>query len=102
MYTIVRFCKNVDSTQDIWNNVKHSIIIYLRYKLRKTKINIIINNDEEKKITGLECENLNIRFMTASISKDSGDDNILMIQYNNDSKIVPIDNISEDFYTFIK
>lgn len=102
MYTIVRFCKNVDPTQDIWNNVKHNIIIYLKKKLRKTKINIIINNNEEKKIIRLECENLNIRFMTASISKDSSDDNILMIQYNNDSKIVPIDNISEDFYTFIK
>tara|TARA_Y100000741_G_C18182465_1_gene529923 strand:- start:52 stop:360 length:309 start_codon:yes stop_codon:yes gene_type:complete len=102
MYSIVRLCKNPDSTENIWNNLKLNIINHLSIKFKQTKINIIINNNQEKKITRLECDNLDITFMTASLSDDSTNDNLLMIRYNNDSKIVPIDNISDDFYNFIK
>ena len=106
MYTIIRACKNLDSTESIWNNIKFTIIKYLSIKLKEKKMNIIINNEEEKKIIGLECEKLNIKisFMSSHISEDSKDDNLIFIQNNNnnDSKIVSIYNISEDFYNFIK
>ena len=104
MYTIVRFCKNIESTELIWNNIKLNIIKYLKDKLKEKKIHIVINNKEEKKITKLECEKLNIiiKFMTGTFTGDSEEDNLLIIKYNNVSKVVPIYNISEDFYNFIK
>ena len=106
MYTIVRVCKNLDSTETIWNNIKINIIKYLSIKLKEKKMDIKINNEEEKIITGLECEKLNItiNFMSSHISEDSKDDNLILIQNNNnnDSKVVSIYNISEDFYNFIK
>ena len=64
------------------------------------------NNEKEKIITGLECETLNItiKFMSLTIKEYSKDDNLIFIQNNNnnDSKVVSIYNISEDFYNFIK
>ena len=69
-------------------------------------MNIKNNNEEEKIITGLECETLNItiKFMSLTIKEYSKDDNLIFIQNNNnnDSKVVSIYNISEDFYNFIK
>lgn len=102
MYTIIRTCKNLDSTETIWNNIKTNIIKYLSIKL-KEKMYIKIN--KEKKIIELKCEKLNItiKFMSSTIKEDSKNDNLIFIKNNNnnDSKVVSIYNVSEDFYNFI-
>tara|TARA_Y100000741_G_scaffold363389_1_gene351532 strand:+ start:2329 stop:2646 length:318 start_codon:yes stop_codon:yes gene_type:complete len=105
MYTIARFCKNTDETEAQWKVVKANIIKYLTIKLREKNISVILNNKEEKNVIELYCENLNIKikFMTGTITEESEEDNLLMIKYNNNvCKVVPIYNISEDFYNFIK
>ena len=40
MYTIIRVCKNLDSTETIWNNIKINIMEYLSFKLKEKKMNI--------------------------------------------------------------
>ncbi len=37
MYTIIRACKNLDSTETVWNNTKITIIKYLSIKLKEKK-----------------------------------------------------------------
>ena len=117
MFTVLRYCKNPTTSDEIWDDIKSDICIYLKNKGVK-KIHIILNN-QKTKVIGLNCVSLNIhiRFYTCIISEESKNDNMLIIQKINDqiNKDISMDkinisnsissymnNVPENFYNIIQ
>tara|TARA_B100000575_G_C23123608_1_gene650612 strand:- start:2136 stop:2504 length:369 start_codon:yes stop_codon:yes gene_type:complete len=104
-YRIARICKYPDLTNNIWNEIKKNIILYLT-KLGSKNIEVIFNK-EKNIVVALECKDINLKigFYTYHIENESKENNILIIQNVNNKEDfynTSLYNISNNFYNNIR